>query len=909
MTYVIIETGVFQLQSKSDLNSIHRCFICILLYCCFIVSGKSVNSPDTPNSASSETSTEHFFSFDDPVVSNTSVLIPPNTSHPVVHETTIPERQLPVVEPILPPNGLTPYFVFNGEDLPKVTENTVLSSLWGSLENLQQLNESCNPTLPFPSTVLQSMSAQNEQLVQTQAVVYVLREAGQGISSGDIATKMPGLSPSDVNLILSDLEKHYIVLKSGYAPILWSLVGSTEHTASSKQPHKTLNGFSRLEEIPSPKHPQYFESSKESYFDQNGQNNFSTTEAFTALTAAILAPCSISTTTIAPSEGVRPYTHVVESNYTTTTTHSDIVRPYAHVIESNLVNVFQQNSSLTVHEIKTKLNFRDDLDEARLRFMLQKLLERNVIVQDGDQRWRLASSTRSNVGVIGEERKRRSPVQSGNELLRDRTPSPPKENGHRIPNGYHTTETSCVSDGFSTSAFSAKDNGHRVFDGFHNSAAPPNENDHCTRVPNGYHTSETFLLKNGCIQADKRNGLWQEINNYGMNAKVVQNSHHGNSNNKQHNRSPQPLPLKIDTSEVLEDLTGTPPKAYQNELYEKAMQEDTVCYLPCGTGKDLVIAQVIAHTVILNPTKEALVIVPGIVSALNVAQVLRKELGSNSKRKKLNVALHAGQLKQSSGKVQVRVVTSSTCLGLLNCGALSWKDVCLLIFDHALMCCNDEASKTILHKYYLKAKMDIRNGHVPKLFSFIDSSAGQENLDETKRTCEDVLSLMGDVSLSCATESVNELEQDKHEAMFVCVQTGLSEEESMMFYLLGTYLNLVFDNLGAQWQPLNSYRELLKISFKEGSVISEAFVKLIHLTGQSLEKRLPASCLKTWRHYLAIGEAIFALLECGEDLAKELLVNLTREDFGFAWANDVGLPGFELSRQLMEKEIPNCGKF
>ena len=849
----------------------------------FVVNGKSLTSPEPFSSTSPGTSTEPLFSFDVPFVPNSSALVSPITDHTVVYKTAVAGRQRRTAEQ---KNEFVPYF--NGENVPKVIENTELSNSWRSQGNFQHLNETQSSTLPF-AVRAKSVNVHNEHVLQTQAVVFILKEAGQGISSGDIATRIPGLTPSDVNVILNDLEKHNLVSKSGCVPIMWSLVGSSP----PKQARKTVNGFVHPHEIPS-KEPPYFQSSKELYFGQNEQKIFPRTEAYTALTTAILPVCPIGTITTAPSDMVRPYTNVIESSHGSA---------YPPVIESNLVNMFQQNGSLSEHEIKTKLNFKD---EARLRFMLQKLLERNVIDKDGDQHWRLRSPTRSNVGVIGEERRRRSPMQSesSSESSSDRSPSPPKESGYRIQNGYHTSTTdTSISNVFHTST-SSKEDIHRVLDGFHNSVPFQKETCHSPRVPNGFHTSEMFPPKNGYIQADQHNGMWQELNNSAMNRKVVQNSH----NNKR-NRSSPPLPLKTETSEVLEDLTVTTPKAYQKELYKKAMQEDTVCYLPLGTGKDLVIAQVIAHMVILNPTKEALVIVPDIVSALNVAQVLRRELGSNSKRKKLNVALHAGQLKQSNGKAHVAVVTSSTCLGLLNCGALSWKDVCLLIFDQAVMCRNDEASKKILHEYYLKAKTETCNGHIPKLLSFIDSSAGQENLDETVRTFESVLSSMGDVFLSSVIESKSELEQDKHEAMFVCVQSSLNEEESKMFFLLGTYLNLVFDNLGAQWQPLNNYRELLKISFTEGSVISEAFVKLIHLTGQPLEKRLPASCLKTWRHYLAIGEVIFALVECGEDIAKDLLMNLAREDFGFAWANDVGLPGFELSQQLMEKEIPSGSKF
>ena len=752
---------------------------------------------------------------------------------------TSPKRQPTVIS-----NGLTPFV--NGDDFSQVIENTAFGGLWQTQKSYHHLNETCKPTLHFPSTESHFICTQNEVLRRTQAVVFVLEEAGQGISSGDIATKIPELSPTDVNLILSDLEKCHLVSKSGYAPILWSLVGSIRYSPSSpSKPHNIFNGFS--EKMQLPKDTQSFESSKESNSNENAQNNFPTADVLEA---------------------------------------SENVRPYAHVIESNLVNLFQKVGSLSEQEIKAELNFRG---EARLRFMLEKLLERNVIVKGDDQRWRLANSTRNNVGVIGEERKRRSPV-------RDRTPTPPNENSHEIPDSYHTTTASFISNGFQTATSPPKENSQRILNGY--SRSPQTENIHDVQIPNSFHTFEFCSPKDGYLETGKCNGTWQDASNVGT------DSHYGNNKRKQ-NRSLPPVVLKTEASEVLDDLTFTTPKSYQKELYEMAMQEDTVCYIPCGTGKSLVVAQVIAHMAILNPTKQALVIVHDVVSALTVAQVLRKELGSNSKRKKLNVALHAGQLKQSIGKVHVVVATSSTCLGLLNCGALSWNDVSLLIFDDAMMCCNDEASKEILHEYYLKAKM--RDGSVPKLLSFIDSSAGQENMEETVRTLGNILSVVGDVFLSCITKSLKESEQDKREAMFVCVQTCPSEEESRMFYLLEYYLNLVFDNLTAQWQPMNNYAELLKISFQGNSVISDPFVKLIHLTGQPLMKRLPVSCLKTWRHYLAICEVILALAECGEDLAKELLLNLTHEEFGFTWANDVGLPSCELYRQLMDNKVPNWG--
>ena len=506
--------------------------MCSLLDCC-LVSGKATSSPDTPNSSSPESLKEPFFSFDCPVVSNTSTLILPNpttndTPLNKVRETTIPRnsaiQQTPVLPTTLASNGVNSFFKAHDSRNAKLVENTAVVGLWQ--ENCKFSNETCNTTVPFPSPESLSkgqngVTAQSDHIMHTQAVVRVLREAGKGISSGDIAMKIAGLSPSDVNLILNDLEQHHLVSKSGYAPILWSLFGANVRSIK-KQPHETLNGFSHPERIPlaSPKEPELFETAKGPYFNQNinGQSHFITTEAYTAVTAAaMLASRSLSTTT-------------------TSATSETLV----HVIETNLVNLFQQNATLTVHEIKAKLDFRDD---ATLHFILHKLVERNVLVKEGETppRWRRASLSRSNVGVIGEERKRRSPVQSEATSCRERTPTPPKENG--VPNGYHV---------------------------------PTCE-------------SNTFLhhQKNGLIEPEQHNSFWQELNNISPKYKF---DHDINDRHVKHNRFSPPLPLKTETSEVLEDLTVTTPKPYQRELYEVAMQEDTVCYLPCGTGKDLVMA-------------------------------------------------------------------------------------------------------------------------------------------------------------------------------------------------------------------------------------------------------------------------------------------------------------------------------
>ena len=854
---------------------------------CCLVSGKSLSSPDTTSLSSPETLNEPFFSFNTtPIVSNASIQMLPNTtvSHTGVRETIIPGRRPPVLKTNLrPPKGLESCYK---ENLPKLKQNTQFNVFCESQGIISDFNEVYSRTLPFASDESRSLDARNEHFMKTQAVLRVLRKATQAVSSGDVANKIPGLSPSDVNIILCELEANHLVSKSGHVPFLWSLRGSTDYTPSSPTKHsqRKQNGFPPNEKTSHTtlSHTGPFEASK----NPNQKNVLNSEATYAPLTAAILAPCSFSTTTttIAPSEYIANF-------------YGD------DVIESNLVNVLEQNS-LTMNEIKEKLKFRD---ESRLLFILRKLLERNAIVKDEDQRWRLASLTRNSVGVIGEERKRKCSVQSeGSETSRDRTPTPPKENSYSISNDYHTatgkTSRSLAYVSPSKKSSCPMPNSFDVSDSSSRKSA------YCPKPPNHLQNCEKVGATNGYIKPDRCNNIFQNRSNEGMNAKLFHNA--TLENNGKPSRSSPLLDfedLKTETSEVLEDLTVTIPKTYQKELYTTAMEEDTVCYVPCGTGKNLVIAQVIAHMAILNPNKQALVIVPDIVSALNVAHVLRKELGSKSQRKKLNVALYAGSLKQSTGSVQVVVATSSTCLGLLNCGALAWKDISLLIFDNAIMCCTDDPSNKILHEYYLKAKMDFRNGHVPKLLSFFDSSAGRKNHEETLQTFGNVLSTMGDIFLSCVSESINELQQDKRAAMLVCVQATLNQKELNMFVLLKAYLNLVFDNLAAQWQPLNSYRELLHSSFQDSKMISDAFVKLIHLTGPPLEKRIPQSCLKTWRHYLAICEAIFALMECGEDLALELLVNLSREQFGFVWANKVGLPGYKLSGLLIDKDIPTWG--
>lgn len=706
----------------------------------------------------------------------------------------------------------------------------------------------------------------------TSLVLQLLTKLDYPISCDDIAQRVGCASPSAVHSVLRCLEKQKKLSKSGYNPALWSTFSLPLHQGNIQQHYPTNNSC--------PREPYARDSCMQTPFFQRTNDS---------VTTSIAGGTALSTT-----QAVLSSSTAILSSSTTTARMEAVIQPLdlPQVFEANLINLFQQNGAISTVEIQTKLGFPD---EVKLGFVLENLQQRRVITKESDvpQRWRLASATRLNdVGVIGEERRRKSPVQmaSTGAKVDKIMPSPPRQNG-----------------------FS-----ENVHDGFR----------HLSESPERNAVSSNKHYRYSCDR--NTNGVWQDLNylngltNVHHKACPAANARFSQANlimpanpGDQHglalstDHSPSSL-IQTETDEFLDDLTETVPNGYQQELYQQAMQEDLVCYLPAGTGKGVVMASVVHHMIVMNPTKQALIVVEDTVSALERAQYLRKELSGNGYRKKINVGVVSGILKQLDNKRQAVVATSSSCLRLLKCRAISWKDLCLVVFDQAGHCFNDHPSHEILRDYYMKAKADIRGLHVPKLLGFLDSSSGEDILMKTVSKFNTVLKNMGDLFLSSVTQNKAELEEKKSEAMFVCVPCSFTKSEQRLFSALHCYLLLVFKNLAVQCQQLNSYKELLQLSFQRYPINDEAFAKFIRLTGKPLDKRLPSRCVKTWRHYLAICEVIFALVECGEDFAKVLLANLKREAFGFTWANEVGLPVNELSLYLLPPTLSKratSGKF
>ena len=747
------------------------------------------------------------------------------------------------------------------------------------------LNETCKGTFRessfFNDYLIQdggtARSPDAKQL--TPLVLQLLTKLDYPISCDDIAQRVGCASSSEVHSVLRRLENQKKLSKSGYNPTLWSILSVPLHQGNIQQHYPTNNSC--------PREPYARDSCLETPFFQRANDSVTT---------------SVTTSTALPTtQAVLSSSTAILSSSTTTARREAVIQPLdlPQVFEANLINLFQQNGAISTVEIQTKLGFPD---KVKLGFVLENLLQRRVIAKESDmpQRWRLASVTRPNdVGVIGEERRRKSPVQmaSTGALVDKIMPSPPRQNGfsENIHNGFRhlseSTERNAVSSN-KPYRYSCEGNVKGVWQDL-------NYLNGLTNVPNG-------VPQKACPAANARFPQGNLIlpANPGNRQRLAQQIDHS---------PPSPCSLiQTETDEFLDELTETVPSGYQQELYQEAMQEDLVCYLPAGTGKGVVMASVVHHMIIMNPKKLALIVVEDTESALDRAQCLRKELSGKGYRKKINVGVVSGAFKQLDNKRQAVVATSSSCLRLLKCRAISWKDLCLVVFDQAGHCFNDQPSHEILRDYYLKAKADIRGLHVPKLLGFLDSSSGEDNLMKTVAKFNTVLKNMGDLFLSSVTQNKAELEENKNEAMFVCVPCSFTKSEQRLFSALHCYLLLVFKNLALQCQQLNSYKELLQLSFQRYPINDEAFAKFVRLTGKPLDKRLPSCCVKTWRHYLAICEVIFALVECGEDFAKVLLANLKREAFGSTWANEVGLPVNELSLYLLPPALSKratLGKF
>ncbi|TMW65735.1 hypothetical protein Poli38472_008377 [Pythium oligandrum] len=124
---------------------------------------------------------------------------------------------------------------------------------------------------------------------------------------------------------------------------------------------------------------------------------------------------------------------------------------------------------------------------------------------------------------------------------------------------------------------------------------------------------------------------------------------------------------------------------YQQELAISALLENTIVYLPTGSGKTLVAVKVIDEMMKLNPQKKAVFLVPTIPlvaqqagcmrreSGLQVAELSGQQLGANVKQIRIRRVAEADALS----------VTPQFFLNMAKEGEIRLEDFCVVVFDEA----------------------------------------------------------------------------------------------------------------------------------------------------------------------------------------------------------------------------------
>ena len=593
---------------------------------------------------------------------------------------------------------------------------------------------------------------------------------------------------------------------------------------------------------------------------------------------------------------------------------------------SPIVNGWQQYSDFASRE------FLDD-EPNHVGLRISELFERessytSEVARDTPSAWTLndphARKGRTNPGVIGgeiAERRRRSAdeipvnlrrnVQPGfenrprkearsNELVRPRTRSSCHGSTSPPPSG----------DGFSKFCFICKT--------YLVSEAQVEEHLRNTRHLNKLAKYNSVPYKKFC-----------EYCKVHLNSESQANEHFSSGRHEQTVAKSQKAPIQqhlplITTPEFFSPITGTStdPLGYQLELYCKAMESNGVCFLPTGTGKELVASLVIAHMLQLNPSRQVIFLVDRVLLVLQQSDYLRKELrhlrvpdvsipGKDSpplrsfnQERPIRIGAVCGEMRKLEGNARiyeqdVLIITADCYRNHLNNGTLRFEDVSLLVLDDAHHCNKDHPYNVIIRDFYLKE--DAVLGHRPKILGLTASLAGESSLDKTTKRLQRLLGNLGAARLMIVEENINELQNKTTVTAPVCVPVALTRSERELMEILMEYLTKAF-NAGVRMSELKEYKDIFQPS--SGGLFSsdDIFPVLRVIDNILLQSRPESNALSSLLHFQLLCEAVCTLQECGASVALDQLVELVTEGcpHGFEWAENNGLPCNRIKSSLEE---------
>ena len=337
---------------------------------------------------------------------------------------------------------------------------------------------------------------------------------------------------------------------------------------------------------------------------------------------------------------------------------------------------------------------------------------------------------------------------------------------------------------------------------------------------------------------------------------------------------------------------------------------NSVCFLPTGTGKTLVSALVIAHMLKMNPTRQVIFLVDRVLLVLQQSEYLRKELSGimvhDPKRGERFIRIGAvcGEMRKLEHGARIYehdllVITADCYRNHLNNGTLRFEDVSLIVLDEAHHCNKDHPYNVIIRDYYL-GQFNSQH-HRPKVLGLTASPAGETNLERTVKKLQRLLTNLGGATLLTVTENVRDLHEKTSRARLVCLCTDYTSTESQLLDVLIEYSTKCF-NLAVRVSELKDYKDIFQPP--AGALLSSDDIYSISrvIDNILILSRTEGNALNSLLHLQSVCDAVCTLQECGETVALDGLQELLDDGtpHGFDWAETMGLPCSILKSSLQQ---------
>ncbi|GFO12759.1 dicer-like protein 1 [Plakobranchus ocellatus] len=283
------------------------------------------------------------------------------------------------------------------------------------------------------------------------------------------------------------------------------------------------------------------------------------------------------------------------------------------------------------------------------------------------------------------------------------------------------------------------------------------------------------------------------------------------------------------------NLTKDKPRAYQVELLTKAMRQDTVIYLPTGTGKTLIAVMAIGLMLKENKTRPVLFLVDKVLLVLQQTKYICEQFEGkifnrpNVKEegmfvdRELNVMSICGGLFSRSSvpiwKHDIVVTTADFCINMLERGLVRWDDFSLVVLDEVHHCHKNHPYLRLFRNYHhlqqqpfsqCSAETSAQTSHQsrrhPKVLGLSASPASKQTVDQTYHMLKNLLANLGGAHIAMVEEEAAQLEKYQSNAKIHVICVPMSDKEKEFTFRLLEYSLKCYIRLARMCPELRDFR-------------------------------------------------------------------------------------------------------